>query len=173
MKPKEKKKGSSTFETRNQAYIEKERRKQEAFEEKIAKKQEMHEKKILEDIQNRKLDKQKKLEEAKEKYPDVDEKQFETCIKCKALKAPEDFKNSRGTFRYKNICTECYSSKSDQEAFYKQQHTVKCTCGISYVCSSDKCKQKHEESDKHKKHLDSILKFNGNIITLSQNFGNM
>ena len=161
-------KKSKDLDAKNKADIEKAKQKEKQVEEAYARKQEKHDNKILEEIHNKKLEKQRKFKEAKEQYPDVDEDEFEKCIKCDSYKPFDEFKNSKGNFRFKYICTDCISSKADHESIYRKTHTITCACGISYVCSSDKCKQKHEESDKHKKHLGCILKFNGSKYNIKQ-----
>jgi hypothetical protein len=166
-----KKNSTANFEAKNQAYIEKAKRDQELFEEKVAKEQKQYEDMIRKQIQQQKMlnrMERQKIQNAIEAYPDVDEKDFQRCIKCKDYKPPDEFKNSRGLRRLDCICTECNSSKADQELLYRKAHTITCKCGISYVCSSEKCKQKHEESDKHKKHMECILKFNGSKYNIKQ-----
>jgi hypothetical protein len=156
------------LDAKNRADIEKVKQKENKFQEKLVNKQKAHDDRILAEIHNKKLEKQQKLKEAKEQYPDVDEDEFEKCIKCDSYKPFDEFKNSKGNFRFKYICTDCISCKADQESMYRKAHSITCECGISYVCSSEKCKQKHEESDKHKKHLGCILKFNGSKYNIKQ-----
>lgn len=156
------------IDAKNKQDIEKTQQKDQHFQEKYEKEQQKHDNIIKYETALKKLESKKKLKEAMEEYPDTPESNFEKCIKCKSLKPFEHFKNSKGNFRYQNICSECMSCKSDQEAVYRKSKTIQCICGVSYLCSSDKCKQKHEESDKHKMHLGCILKFNGSKYNVKQ-----
>jgi hypothetical protein len=147
--------------------------KQKDFDEKLKKQQEEYENKIkLEVAQmkkerlNRLREEEEQIAEFKKDYPD--DKPMK-CHKCKVMKAyPSQYTNGKGKPNFDNICNGCLENKRDNTALYRKEHTIVCECGLRYVHSSDSAKEKHENTDRHKKNMQSKLKFDGKKYSVMQ-----
>lgn len=157
---------SAILEERNKADIRKWEHKQREFEEKLEKKEQMRVNAILAVEKQNKLNNKKKLEEkeeqiaaAKELYPN--ETKFIQCLKCLTYRAKTQFHKS-------GMCIGCFEHIAEYKAAYNKSKTITCKCGTSYVCTSDRARVKHEQSDKHKNNMKCLLSFNSSKYTVLQ-----
>ena len=153
-------------EEKNKADIQKWEQKERLYDEKVERQNKAYEAKIKAEIAEAKkqrlkkaLQKEDEIADAKEAYPDA--KDFKPCLKCGIYKAfPEQFTNG--------ICCGCFEEQAEIKDLYNKTHRVVCECGLVYLKTSDKAKVKHEQTDRHKKNMQSKLNFDGKKYSVKQ-----
>lgn len=92
------------------------------------------------------------------------------CEKCKVLKIlPYDFINKKGKVNdNKDICSTCVENRSKQMIEYVESRKELCSCGIKYYFPTEKDRQEHLQSDRHRKALQNNKTMNGVKYTVEQ-----